>query len=163
MKKFFCLLIGCCLLLAGCGEEKLRYGEEYSFSHAEVSCSAGLTIVDLSRYIPAGVEISSVEELEEYIENNFDTYSVSAGGCDMIAFKNDIQAVKLHKNGQASLYIDGEWQTVSAKQVDKIDVYDGETFAVADRLNFTFDDGYLYYSAEIDPRGFRIKYIFDNP
>ncbi len=164
MKKSVYLLLACSTLLVGCGEEKFSYNEKYSFSRVEIYQPSGLTVEDLGAYIPAGETFSSVEEFGNYIKENLDTYTVAIG-CDRIHFKNDIQSITFFKNQQATWVIGEESATVEWAQVDKIDMYGGEVFAVGNvtKVTFIFENGYVYYTQPIAPeQGFGLKYIFDN-
>ncbi len=165
MKKSLCLLLAGGLFFAGCTtEEKFAYNEEYIFSNVEFYCQKDLTIADLATWIPMGATVNSIKELENLIKENLDTYSIiqnSESGQTRIYLKNELQSITFLENNQATVVYKGETHTVSATLQPE---FENERFIVGnarEAKQFYFEDGYVYYSIEIDPKGFGIKYIFD--
>ncbi len=156
-------LIGC-LSLVGCAEEKFAYNETYTYSHVAFFRSERVTIEDLASFIPAGAQISSVEELENLIKQSLDTYSIvknEDGQQKRIYLKNELQSITFLESEQATVVYKGESHTVRANAAVG---YEQERFIVGNAYEtklFYYEDGYVYYSISIAD-GFAIEYIFEN-
>ncbi len=166
MKKTSLLCLGLvgCLSLVGCAEEKFAYNETYTYSHVTFSKSEKVTIEELATFIPAGMQISSVEELENCIKQNLDTYALvknEGGQQKRISLKNELQSITFLGNEQATVVYKGESHTVRANAVLG---YEQERFTVGNAYEaklFCYEDGYVYYSISFTD-DFAIRYIFEN-
>ncbi len=163
-KSALCLGLVGCLLFAGCAEEKFAYNEKYVFSHVSFFKSDRVTMEELASFIPAGMQISSVEELESVIKNNLDTYSFiknENGQQKRIYLKNELQSITFLQNNQATVVYKGESRTVNANLLTE---YEEERFIVGNQYEtkpFYYEDGYVYYAISFT-ENFAIRYIFDN-
>lgn len=158
----------CSGLSAGCAKEKFAYNEEYTFSHITFYNSEKVSIEDLSSLCPFGVQISSVSELESFIKENLDRYSVTKtenGKTERIFLKNELESIIFYEDDRAELRINGETKTCEARILSD---YRGDktkiTFSVGNAYEakrFDFEKGCISYSLELYP-DYGINYIFDN-
>ncbi len=164
-RGLLCLGLVGCLLVGGCQEkEEFAYNEAYVFSHVSFTYSDKTTIEDLSAFIPAGTQISSVEEMESFIKQNLDTYSIiknEGGQQKRIYLKNELQSITFLGNNQATVVYKGETHTVAATLLTD---FDEKRFVVGNAREgklFSYEDGYVYYGIAFTD-DFAIRYIFDN-
>lgn len=175
MKKALKAVIAVLLILAAvfsfsaCKSNELQLDSEYVYSGISFKKAEGLTIDDLSSFIPMGRSIGSVKEFENFLIENINDYNIfrhTQNGTERIYLKPAITSIRITENylssssNAYSVWLKSDVSEEVCYGCERKEDY----FSVLDFdkkiAEIYFSDGALHYELELNEK-FAVVYDYN--